>query len=115
MSISELSEILGKVAPNLPPEDMARALFDRNKPMGSDALTEVLKSKITGIPGSEAYLKLIKRTIVDLNDKEVIDAIIYFLDEYYPKLIGLISESEEETQLTLKVLEGLLQVVRGAN
>lgn len=115
MSLPEFAEILGKIAGSLPPEDMAKAIFDRNKGMGSPVLLEVLKSKMTGIPGSGPYLKLVKSTISDLNDKDVIDDIIYFFDEYYPGLVNQISESPEETRLTLEVLEGLLKVVRDAN
>ncbi len=115
MSIAEFSEVLGQVAGRLPPEDEAISLFNRNKALGSEALTEVLRSQITTIPGHEAYLKLAKRTIGDLNDKDVMDAIIYFFDEYYPNLIIQISENEAETKLALEVLGGVLQVVRSAD
>lgn len=115
MSIAEFSEVLGKVATDLPPEDMAIALFNRNKALGSTILTEVIRSQITTISGYDAYLKLVKRTIEDLNDDDVIDAIIYFLDEYYPNLIIQISESEGESKLALEVLGGILQVVRSAD
>lgn len=115
MSVQALSELLGNITSTLPEEEFALALWNRNYPMGSEVLLDIISSKIKSIPGSNAYLRLTAETIRDLNDKDVIDALIYFLDEYYPSLIAQISEDDAQSDLALVVIKGMIQVVRDAD
>lgn len=109
MSVHELVELFNQCSSFLPSAIDVDEFY-------RDALVvepSVTVAKIKGVPGFDQYAPIIRSVISDMSDDEVYEALIAYLEIYYPIMIDDIWPDDAKIKLLSQILLPVITGIRG--